>query len=137
MTIQNCERCRALFHKKVKDICPACVQKEEDDFQKIRLFLKRNKTIELITVSKETGVDLDVIYQFLQEGRIILSSSTQSGYPCKECGTTISAGALCTACEEKRNDVHQTLQAHATNDEELVANVESVPQQKGGFHTKR
>ncbi|MEE1132586.1 MAG: hypothetical protein UHX00_13275 [Caryophanon sp.] len=136
MTIQNCERCRALFHKKVKDICPACVQKEDDDFQKIRLFLKRNKTIELITVSKETGVELDVIYQFLQEGRVILSHSVQSGYPCKECGTTISTGALCTPCEEKRNDVHQTLQAHATSDEEVAA-MSVEDKEKGGFHTKR
>lgn len=42
MALAKCKRCKNLFNKIVdKDICPACMEKEEEEFQKVKDFLKR------------------------------------------------------------------------------------------------
>lgn len=133
MAIENCERCGTLYHKTIKNICGKCVQQEEEDYKKVRLYLKRHKTVEITTVSEDTGVDLDLIYQFLQEGRIVLGSGVASGYPCKQCGTAIQSGSLCSTCEGERNNLQQTLAAAAQ--EQPAVQVVEQPK-KPAFHTK-
>ena len=132
MTIENCKRCGNLYHKTIKDICSKCVNQEEEDYKKVRMYLKRHKTVELTDVSRETGVDLKLIYQFLQEGRISLGAGTTSGYPCKECGTFIHAGSLCTDCTEQLSAMQHSFQSLS----QLKETVAIEKQKKAAFHAK-
>lgn len=133
MTIENCKRCGTLYQKTLKSICTKCIQQEEEDYKKVRLYLKRHKMVEMTTVSEETGVDLGYIYEFLQQGRIVLDSATTSNYPCSNCDAPIQTGALCATCEAERHEIHKSLEAVSIAP---TAVVENPAPKKAAFHTK-
>ena len=134
MAIENCERCGNLFHKTIKDICSTCVNLEEEAYKKVRMYLKRHKSAELAEVAKETNVELALIIQFLQDGRIALGSGVSTGYPCSQCDTVIFSGALCEPCESKLHDIQRSLHA-VTSSVEVVEETKTEPK-KGAFHAR-
>lgn len=134
MTIQNCKRCDSLYQKTIKDICSKCVNQEEEDYKKVRMYLKRHKTVEMTEVSRETEVDIELIFQFLQEGRISLGKGTTGGYPCKECGSTIHAGSLCTDCTNELNAIQNTFKTFSESQSKQPVAVEK--QKKTAFHAR-
>ena len=134
MAFENCKRCGNLYNKTIKDICPKCVEKEEEDYKKVRIFLKRKKNVEMKIVSEETKVDLELIYQFLQDGRIVLSDGAQAGYPCKQCNTLIQTGSICTSCTNQLNEIQQSLQQVTSNT--LHTSADEQTAKKGAFHAR-
>ena len=44
--LRNCARCGKVYAKTVRDICPECYRKEEEDFQKVYRFLQNRKNRE-------------------------------------------------------------------------------------------
>lgn len=134
MAIVSCEACGSLFHKTVKDLCPKCVHKEEEDLIKVRMFIRRNKTAPLTDVSKETDVKLELIHRFLQEGRITLSSGSTITYPCKQCSTAIHEGSLCPTCLNNLRDIQYTLTNASAKPE--VEETKVKKEKRGAFHSK-
>ncbi|MDI3543388.1 MAG: uncharacterized protein PWP57_993 [Candidatus Atribacteria bacterium] len=106
MTLAKCKRCGKLFNRVVdKDICPSCMEKEEEEFQKVKDFLKRYPEKKLEEISEETGVDKKVILDFLREGRLQLSEiqgeKEASLLTCERCGKPITTGRFCEDCKKK------------------------------------
>lgn len=134
MAFENCKRCGNLYNKTIKDICPKCVDKEEEDYKKVRMYLKRNKNVEMTVVSEETKVDIELIYQFLQDGRIVLSSGAQAGYPCKQCGTTIQTGSICSNCTSQLSAIQQSI--HQLSSPTVSHSSHEEPVKKGAFHAR-
>lgn len=109
MTVESCVRCGSLFRKTVKDICSTCVIKAEEEYKALRIYLKRHKVTDLHEVSKATAIELEMIHQLLQEGRVSLSTGSTATYPCKACDSGIQVGGICTDCVDELNDLHQSL----------------------------
>ena len=70
MEMRNCPQCGRVFAYLRTNLCPACVQKDEDEFRKVRNYIAKNPGADIITVSKETGVSEERIIRYLKEGRI-------------------------------------------------------------------
>lgn len=111
----NCARCGKVFAKTVRDICPECYRKEEEDFQKVYRFLqnRKNREATITEIVEATGVDEDTIIKFLKEKRLRPSDFPKLGYPCEKCGKNIVQGRICEDCAKfirSEARVHEELQ---------------------------
>lgn len=55
----------------------------------------------LVEVCEHTGVAEKKIRQFIREGRLIVTSFPNLGYPCESCGTLIQMNRLCKPCKQE------------------------------------
>lgn len=103
MEIRNCPQCGKVFAYIRRNLCPECMQKEEESFQVIRDYIRNHPGSTVLSVAENTGVKEDVILRFLREGR--LESGTvllaESSLRCEMCGSSISSGKLCEKCANK------------------------------------
>jgi flagellar operon protein (TIGR03826 family) len=98
MALANCKECGRLFNMTVRDVCQLCVEKEEQDFEKVYTFLRNNGSSHIDIIHKDTGVDKKRLMRFLAEGRFEGVTIT---YKCDSCGEPITNGKLCSKCVEK------------------------------------
>ena len=99
--LSNCEKCGVLFNKIASGLCPTCIEKEDEQFEKVRKYLHRNPNASMSEVSEQTEVEPETIEKFLrdgrlQEGKIVISEELT----CISCGAQISIGSLCRNCAE-------------------------------------
>lgn len=104
MSLASCQKCKKLFQKVRKNICPACEAAEEDYYEIVRKFLSENPGHNVEQVSEATGVPVDTVLRFVSDGRIEAQGIAMN-VPCGQCGQpAISATKrLCQACLEKLN----------------------------------
>ena len=102
MKLANCSRCGRVFNfvPGTRDICPACVRQEDDDYLKIFHYLTRQPTATAPEIAEATGVDIKEILRFVRENRLRLVK-TGVELHCDTCGTPISQGKICDSCVKK------------------------------------
>lgn len=132
MSVEICERCHRLFTKTSKNICHNCLKEEEEAYKKVRMYIKRNKHLDMITVSKETGVSLDLIILFLQDGRIDMGGNEVT-YPCKDCGAPIQSGAYCMDCQSEYSKREESIRQLADHTKQ---HIEITNKKSSAFHAK-
>lgn len=98
MNLRNCPVCGKLFVYVTKNMCPDCIKKEEELFDKVRDYLYENPNSSLEEVNKATGVDVRKILEFLKEGRLILKQGNPYLLSCEICGKAILTGRYCEQC---------------------------------------
>lgn len=100
MKLTNCANCGEVFAKNIIDICPKCYRKEEEAFQKVYDFLRRqkNRSASLHEIAETTEVEEELIVKFLKQNRLRASDFPQLQYPCESCGELISEHRYCNAC---------------------------------------
>lgn len=124
MALSNCQECGRVFNKVAVGMCPACVDKIEEDFETVYKFLRENGTAHIDTISEETGVEKKWIMKFLNEGRF---EGISVSYKCDSCGADITSGKLCGFCANKISNEIQQMQKGAPAPK---------PQEtKAGYHT--
>ena len=103
MRLKNCKRCGKLFNFHDYTVCPECIGKEEEDFQKIRDYMRENPGVSTLELSQETGVGASVITRFLREGRLTTGEMEEdsTGLICESCGAPIYQGRFCKKCVNK------------------------------------
>ncbi|WP_052300662.1 TIGR03826 family flagellar region protein [Kyrpidia tusciae] len=95
----NCKRCGRIYRKVGREqICPACRREEEELYQKVREYVSEHRGATIMEVSEATGVDPDLVLQFLREGRLTVVSGENMRYPCERCGREITSGRFCDRC---------------------------------------
>lgn len=99
MDLANCTVCGRLFARSIHSVCSDCLNAEEDDFEKIRVYLRENDAPDLADISSATGVAETRILSFLRSGRLISTGSLS--YPCSSCGEMIQTGTICAVCRVK------------------------------------
>ncbi|HHU93059.1 MAG TPA: flagellar protein [Halanaerobiaceae bacterium] len=103
LDLRNCPNCGRLFAKKPGvDLCPVCLDTEEEDFQKVKSFLwdYPNSTIEV--VHEKTGVSRERIIKFIRDDRLIAEGLTLDyTIECERCGTLIPSGRFCKKCQDE------------------------------------
>lgn len=104
--VANCPRCGAIFIKTLRPICHNCYIEQERSYEKVSSFLrkKENRKATLQEVHEETGVDIQLIHQFIREGRLIITHLPNITYPCDSCGSPIREGRLCDSCKSNITD---------------------------------
>ncbi len=98
MTVANCKRCGRIFNRVRRDICPACITDEDKVFIKVRDYLREHKNAFMKDVVEGAEVDMDMLIQMIQNGRIILVDNPNIGYECERCGGFTQSGRFCANC---------------------------------------
>lgn len=80
-------------------ICPRCIQKEQDDFERVKKYLSENHSTEKET-AEATGVPEATLTKWVREGRLSFGAGV-SGLRCEMCGKPIRTGKLCADCQKK------------------------------------
>ncbi len=70
--IQICRRCKKLLNDNyvVSHLCPDCIAKDKEDYRLVKEYIQSHANSNAYEVSKETGVSLKVIMQFIKEDRV-------------------------------------------------------------------
>ncbi|WP_062199958.1 TIGR03826 family flagellar region protein [Massilibacterium senegalense] len=101
--LDNCPRCGQLFLKGFREICPDCYKKEQENFDKVYRFVRKqeNRRASMQDIIDGTGVSEDDISRFIREGRLRVSNMPNLGYKCESCEKTIKSGTICNDCKKQ------------------------------------
>ncbi|MBO6132832.1 MAG: flagellar protein [Lachnospiraceae bacterium] len=108
MDVRNCRKCGRIFNYTGSSrICPQCLEKQEEEFQKVKLYIRENPSTTVIQTAEACEVEVNQIKEWLRQERLTLSSSDSSELVCEMCGTPILSGRYCDKC---RNQVANELE---------------------------
>ena len=108
INIANCPRCGKIFAKGIRDICPACYQQVEQEYERCVKYLRENRGTTINELSDAVNVSVKQITRFIREGRISLYNAPNMSYPCEVCGILIREGGMCDACRARlQQDVNR------------------------------
>ena len=96
--ITECKNCRKLFQSLGSNICPACIEKMEKDFEKVKEYLYNNQGVNVVEIAKATEVPEKTVLYYLKEGRLSIEG-IESGLTCEKCKKPISSGKYCKECQ--------------------------------------
>ncbi len=100
--VRNCRRCKKIFMFVTgPQICEACKKLEEEEFERVRAFLKEFPGATIQEVSRETEVPAQAIYRYLKDGRIEVAENSPIAIQCENCGVRIKSGRFCINCSKK------------------------------------
>ena len=88
--------------------CPVCHRQEQTQFGKVRSYLEEHGPQPAMVISNETGVPVNVIDNFLRQGRIEIPDGSPVYIKCQSCGADIRYGRYCPDCmvPEQRHPEH-------------------------------
>ena len=99
MDVRVCKRCKKIFqHISGPQVCPKCKEKEEELFQVVKEYLRKNPGAAMHVVSEETEVPVSLIESFLRQGRLEVSPGSAISLTCENCNVAIYTGRLCSKC---------------------------------------
>lgn len=99
--LTNCSKCGRVYVKnQFRDLCDSCYKEEERAFETVYTFIRQrvNRTASIPQVVEATGVEEELLFKFVRNGRLKLSQFPNLGYPCEKCGTLIREGRFCGPC---------------------------------------
>ncbi len=100
MEVKVCMRCKKMFQYITgPSICPKCRQIEEEQFQKVKEYLRENPGAAMNVVSEETSVPVKLIQSFLKQGRLEVVPGSPMMIQCEKCGAPIVTGKYCNKCK--------------------------------------
>lgn len=103
--LKNCAECNRVFSHPSRDLCQECYEKAQESFELVRDYLKQNPGASVVEVANETEVDLDLIYEYIEEGRLDVVPR-DARLQCSICGDPIVVGRVCANC---RNELRSTM----------------------------
>lgn len=101
MDIRNCKNCGRLYNYFGKMLCPECMKKLDDDFTKVKKYLRENPNASIAVVAEENDVSVKQIRDWIREERLIVSEGQAIGITCDACGKPIRTGKFCNDCRTK------------------------------------
>jgi flagellar operon protein (TIGR03826 family) len=100
--LRNCRRCKRIFmHAVGPQICEDCKKLEEEEFERVRKFVREYPGATIQEVSEATEVPTQLIYKFLKDGRLEVSEASPIALQCENCGVRITSGRFCVSCSKK------------------------------------
>ena len=118
MNIKNCPICKKIFSPVAGSlICKECIKAEEEEFKKVRDYLRENRGADINVVAEETGVGTKKILRYLREGRLEVSEGISNFLKCEKCGVSIKTGKYCKNCLQKVSKNLSSVLVSPTNDQ--------------------
>jgi len=102
MELRNCSRCGKLFRSTGLSLCTECREQLDDEFKRVRDYLRKHPGARVFEVSQATDVPSSRIYNMVREGRLTASSpDSDLAVECVQCGTKIPTGQMCNKCAQE------------------------------------
>ena len=99
MELRNCPECGKLFAYTIRNLCPECSKKEDENFDKVRDYIYDFPKATIEEVSENTGVSVKTVLEYLKEGRLMLRDNNKNILlHCELCNEPILTGRLCDKC---------------------------------------
>jgi flagellar operon protein (TIGR03826 family) len=95
--IRNCPQCGKIFAYLGRNLCPACIEKEEEDYKVVRRYVREHPGASINEVAAATEVEEEKILAFLRDGRLH-SKGIKIDLTCERCGKIITTGRYCAQC---------------------------------------
>ena len=107
MALANCKKCSKIYEKRLSDLCPVCLEVDEENFRNLYRRLQKSASqggIPITELANEVGVSVEEIEQIYLDGRFGTAGAMLK-VPCINCsimvGATQRKGRFCNACSEK------------------------------------
>lgn len=105
MGIENIKKCRICNHFFQYPgfgplMCPQCKAEDEEQFKKVKTYLRDYPGTSLVTVSEACSVPVERIRMWLKDERLEYTDAKDTGLVCEECGRPIASGTLCDECRQ-------------------------------------
>lgn len=96
----ECDKCGGKCKYKAQGIyeCIMCGNTMLDDYGKVRVYLDEHGRNSAIVISKETGVAVSTIQDYLRNGQLEIPDGSPMYAKCAKCGTDIRYGIYCSGC---------------------------------------
>ena len=102
MEVKVCRGCKKMFQYITGPVlCPKCKQLEEEQFLKVKDYLRENPGSTMYAVTQATGVSAALIEKFLKQGRLQVAENSPIALICERCGKKIPTGKFCNACKKE------------------------------------
>ena len=101
MKMTNCPKCGSLFAKFSNLFCPKCEKLEEEQFQKLHLYINEHPLSNVKAVSEATKISAKRIFKYMREGRLQITEGLSGDFCCIQCGAHINIGDFCNSCSAK------------------------------------
>lgn len=99
--VKNCRECKKIFmYAAGPQICDACKQRDEEEFHKVRKYLRDYPGATMQEVSAGTEVSMVKINKFLRDDRIEVAENSPIALQCENCGVRIRSGRFCVDCSK-------------------------------------
>lgn len=99
--IKYCRDCKKLFQYVTGPVlCHVCRKRDEEEFEKVRKFLREYPGANMQEVSSNTGVSPAKISRWLKEERLEVSEDSPVALNCEKCGVRIRSGRFCVECSK-------------------------------------
>lgn len=99
LLIRNCKQCGKVFLSSGSLLCPECFEAQEKQFHIVKEYLLENKGTPATKVSKETGVPVEVVAEFVRRGHLVgVNLEKDDSSKCAICKKPVSAGRICPDC---------------------------------------
>lgn len=133
LNVENCARCGSLFRRVRQPLCPNCLKKIDEEYEKCYKFMrkKENRGCNVHDLSKATGVSLQQITAFILEGRLSIDNNPNIEYPCKSCGGPTRSGSLCQRCIDNIKKMAGYMQEDEQRRQQIA---EEERRSKSGFY---
>lgn len=96
--LRNCAECGRLFaYIQGRPVCSRCMEQEEEKYMVVRRYIRDHPGATVFVVADETGIEEELILQFLREGRL-QSKGFAEVLECQRCGKRINSGKYCDTC---------------------------------------
>ncbi|NLN64332.1 MAG: flagellar operon protein YvyF [Clostridiaceae bacterium] len=129
--IKYCRDCRRIFqYTSGPVLCAVCRRIDEEEYDKVRTFLRDFPGANMKEVSDNTGVSPNKISRWLKEERLEVSAESPIALNCESCGIRIRSGRFCVDCS--RNLAREMMNAGR----ELKNSLKKSPDIKGEGYGK-
>lgn len=99
--IRYCKGCRKIFqYVSGPVLCPVCKKIDDEEYEKVRTFLRDFPGANMREVSDNTGVSPNKISRWLRDGRLEVSEDSPVALNCEKCGVRIRSGRFCVECSK-------------------------------------
>ncbi len=97
--VRNCRKCkRIIMWSMGPQLCEDCKKLEEEEFNKVRKFVRDFPGASVQEVSDATEVSQATIHKYLKDGRLEVAENSPISINCENCGARIRSGRFCNTC---------------------------------------
>lgn len=98
--LKNCEVCGRVFAHPTRVLCEDCYNEVQAKYRAVKEYLQKNPGATVAEVAQAAETDVEVIYQFIREGRLSVVPK-DAGLTCEICGRPITVGRICHNCRSE------------------------------------
>jgi len=102
MILRNCKVCgKVITHSGLRKLCRECTEERDEQYLRVRDFIKNNPNVAIEVVSEATEVEERRIREFIREGLIHPTELDDFPVNCQRCGKPIIKGTYCPICQQE------------------------------------